>query len=209
MDECVREMTFEEEYEILKREANKLFESEIDGCETPKANCIVRRALRCIGKLEKEIKLCKEYKELEEKLCVMFAGDCSLSDVVENLERHITEHGKDHPVNARILTYEDADKWNEYRKLEEQGRLLKLQCNVGTEVFAIFPIGDHYEKCQIKKIEIRSTVIGKIRYFIEPTAHLGCSFSYFDDEFEKRVFLTKEEAEAKLKEMEASNIRDE
>lgn len=151
MDECVREMTFEEEYEILKREANKLFESEIDGCEEPKANCIVRRALRCIDKLTKENKLAKEYRELE-----------------------------------------------------EQGRLLKLQCNVGTEVFAIFPIGDHYEKCQIKKIEIRSSVMGKIRYFVEPTAHRGCSFSYFDDEFEKRVFLTKEEAEAKLKEMETS-----
>ena len=94
------------------------------------------------------------------------------------------------------------EELKEYKELEEQGRLLKLQCNVGTEVFAIFPIGDHYEKCQIKKIEIRSSVIGKIRYFVEPTAHRGCSFSYFDNEFEKRVFLTKEEAEARLKEME-------
>ena len=53
MDECVKEMTFEEEYEILKRETNELFENEIDGCEAPKANCIVRRALRCINKLTK------------------------------------------------------------------------------------------------------------------------------------------------------------
>ena len=60
----------------------------------------------------------KEYKKLEEKLCVMFAGDCSLSDVVENLERQITEPNKDHPVNARILTYKDAEKWNEYLELE-------------------------------------------------------------------------------------------
>lgn len=67
MGECVREMTFEEEYEILKREANKLFESEIDGCEPPKENCIVRRALRCIGKLEKEIELCKELGSLKKR----------------------------------------------------------------------------------------------------------------------------------------------
>lgn len=66
MSENVREMKFEEEYEILKREANELFEREEDGCEPPKANCIVRRALRCIGKLEKEIKLCNEYRNLEE-----------------------------------------------------------------------------------------------------------------------------------------------
>ena len=104
--------------------------------------------------------------------------------------------------------HEQLAQWleelKEYKELEEQGRLLKLQCNVGTEVFAIFPIGDHYEKCQIKKIEIRSTVLEKIRYFVEPIAHRGCSFSYFDNEFEKHVFLTKEEAEAKLKEMETS-----
>lgn len=104
---------------------------------------------------------------------------------------------------------EMLEKLKEYKELEEQGRLLKLQCNVGTEVFAIFPIGDHYEKCQIKKIEIHSTIIGKIRYFVEPTAHRGCSFSYFDNEFEKYVFLTKEEAEARLKEMETSSIGDE
>lgn len=54
----------------------------------------------------------KEYKELEEKLSVMFGGDCKLSDVVESLEKQITEPGKDHPVNARILTYKDAEKWN-------------------------------------------------------------------------------------------------
>ena len=48
-------------------------------------------------------------------------------------------------------------------------------------------------------------MIGKIRYFVEPTAHRGCSFSYFDNEFEKRVFLIKEEAEAKLKEMRRNN----
>lgn len=200
MDECVRKITLDEAIENARKVVNNCHQP-LMTFET--MNSIVKDNYREEHEqLVQWLEELKKYKELEEKLCVMFAGDCSLSDVVENLERQITEPDKDHPVNARILTYEDAEKWNEYLELEEQGRLLKLQCNVGTEVFAIFPIGDHYEKCQIKKIEIRSTVLEKIRYFVEPTAHRGCSFSYFDDEFEKRVFLTKEEAEAKLKEME-------
>mgnify|MGYP007038493431 CR=1 FL=1 len=207
MDECVRKITLDEAIENARKVVNNCHQP-LMTFET--MNSIVKDNCREEHEqLAQWLEELKKYKELEEKLCVMFAGDCSLSDVVENLERQITETDKDHPVNARILTYEDAEKWNEYRELEKQGRLLKVQCNVGTEVFAIFPIGDHYEKCQIKKIEIHSTMIGKIRYFVEPTAHMGCSFSYFDDEFENHVFLTKEEAEAKLKEMETSNIRDE
>lgn len=200
MSENARKMTLDEAIENARKVVNNCHQP-LMAFET--MNSIVKDNCREEHEqLVQWLEELKKYKELEEKLCVMFAGDCSLYDVVGNLERQITEPNKDHPVNARILTYEDAEKWNEYLELEEQGRLLKLQCNVGTEVFAIFPIGDHYEKCQIKKIEIRSTVLEKIRYFVEPTAHRGCSFSYFDDEFEKRVFLTKEEAEAKLKEME-------
>lgn len=140
----------------------------------------------------------------------------TIQEIIEHCERKI--EGYEKKVNMEFLYQESLtnlskEYWEhkqvseylkelmKYRELEEQGRLLKLQCNVGTEVFVIFPIGDHYEKCQIKKIEIRSTVLEKIRYFVEPTAHRGCSFSYFDNEFEKYVFLTKEEAEAKLKEM--------
>lgn len=53
-NEAVREMTFEEEYEILKKETNKLFGSEIERHEPHFANCVVRRALRCIRKLQNE-----------------------------------------------------------------------------------------------------------------------------------------------------------
>ena len=79
----------------------------------------------------------KEYKRLEEKLSIMFNGDCRLSDVVESLKRQISEPGKDHPVNARILTYGDAEKWNKYRKLEEQGKLLKLPCKINDTVWVV------------------------------------------------------------------------
>ena len=97
MDECVREMTFKEEYEILKREANKLFENEIDGCEAPKVNSIVRRALRCIDKLTKENKLDKEYMRLEEQTQRMIEltkdNICQLLYIgIHNTDEHIEKH---------------------------------------------------------------------------------------------------------------------
>lgn len=52
LDEAKREMTFEEEYEILLKEKDQLFATEIEGDETPFPNCVVRRALRCIRKLK-------------------------------------------------------------------------------------------------------------------------------------------------------------
>lgn len=100
------------------------------------------------------------------------------------------------PFAEKILT-----KLATYEDLEEQGLLMKLLCKVGTEVFAILPRDSHCTKCQIKKIEIRPTIFGKICYFAEPVAQRGCCFRYFDTEFGKVIFLTREEAEKKLEKM--------
>lgn len=102
--------------------------------------------------------------------------------------------------------YEQVAKWlkelKSYKEAEEQGLLVRLPCKVGTEVFCFFPGDSHYTKCQIKKIEIRPTIFGKTCYFAEPVAQRGCCYRYFDNEFGKFLFLTLEEAEKKLKEME-------
>ena len=52
--EATRKMTFDEEYEILQAEKNELFADEDEHAEPPFANCVVRRALRCIRKLKEE-----------------------------------------------------------------------------------------------------------------------------------------------------------
>jgi hypothetical protein len=71
--EAKREMTFDEEYEILQAEKNELFSKENDNEEPPFANCVVRRALRCIRKLKEErehyraIGTVSEFRELKEK----------------------------------------------------------------------------------------------------------------------------------------------
>lgn len=92
-------------------------------------------------------------------------------------------------------------KLAEYEDLEEQGLLVRLPCKVGTEVFCYFPGDSHYTKCQIKKIEICQSIFGNICYFAESVAQRGRCCRYYDNEFGKFLFLTREDAEKKLEEM--------
>lgn len=83
-----------------------------------------------------------------------------------------------------------------YEDLEEQGRLVKLPCKIGTEVYDITWWDNVQEKVVVK---------GKAYY---RTVHkhkiTKLPFTYSDiDDFGKTVFLTKSEAEQKLKAGEA------
>lgn len=96
---------------------------------------------------------------------------------------------KDHEQLAEWL-----EKSKEYQQLEEQGRLVKLPCKIGDEVYNITWWDDVQEKVVVKgKIYCRTVRKHKVTKSI---------FSYFDIlEFGKTVFLTRKEAEAKLKEL--------
>lgn len=96
------------------------------------------------------------------------------------------------------------EKLADYEDLEEQGRLIKLPCKVGDVVYA------YCDEFGILEYEVDSIVIDKhITYqcsaYSEP---IGDCPSECLDEIEpdisdigKTVFLTKSEAEAKLKEL--------
>lgn len=94
--------------------------------------------------------------------------------------------------NAYLLAVQK--KLKDYEDLEEQGRLLKLPCKIGTEVYNITWWDDAQEKVVVKgKTYCRTVRKHKVT---------KSAFDYFDiDEFGKTVFLTKSEAEAKLKEL--------
>jgi hypothetical protein len=78
----------------------------------------------------------------------------------------------------KILT-----KLGDYEDLEEQGRLIKLPCKVGTDIYYILGIPNE-TPCTID----------------------SCVFELSDiHEIGKTLFLTREEAEAKLKELRGSN----
>ena len=88
------------------------------------------------------------------------------------------------------------DKLSQYEELEEQGRLVKLPCKIGTEIYDITWWDNVQEKVVVK---------GKAYY---RTVHkhkvTKLPFTYSDiDNFGKTVFLTKSEAKQKLKEMES------
>lgn len=104
---------------------------------------------------------------------------------------------------------EMAKELGEYKKLEEQGLLLKLPCKVGDTVYCIH---GRYTKCSAynEKFEeyncqgCESECDSKKEYYIaETTADaFFCALSMLEGKFGQSIFLTQEEAEAKLKEME-------
>ena len=95
------------------------------------------------------------------------------------------------------------DKLAYYEDLEEQGRLLKLPCKVGDTLYRVNKVAKepvimmrvlqlcikqlHKDRTAIKIITINDDDMGENCYFLEDIG--------------KTVFLTKAEAEAKLKEL--------
>lgn len=67
-----------------------------------------------IEELEAEV---EPYRALEKRLTDMFGGELSLEDVTDELERYLKEPDNTHPINAKILTYEDAEAWDTYRAI--------------------------------------------------------------------------------------------
>lgn len=86
---------------------------------------------------------------------------------------------------AKLATYEQA---------EEQGLLLRLPCKVGSNIYRITDDGVDVADCR----EIR---VADEEMYIE--SNTFCDWISFD-KIGNTVFLTEEEAETKLKEMEGA-----
>lgn len=111
---------------------------------------------------------------------------------IKYLETTMNNSTKEYWEHKQVAEY--LRKFKDYESLEEQGRLLKLPCKFGTEVYNITWWDDVQEKVVVKGKTYYRTVH---KHIVSKSA-----FSYFDiGEFGKTVFLTKSEAEAKLKEL--------
>ena len=96
------------------------------------------------------------------------------------------------------------DKLAEYEDLEEQGKLLKLPCAVGDTVyyadneyyFTVLPV-------KVDEISIMesSAILYKCLLF-DGNGNVETQFDFDKDDFGKTVFLTQQEAEQALEEME-------
>jgi hypothetical protein len=139
------------------------------------------------------------YEDLEERLHKIFGEEStfSIADVIDALEMKLSEPDKKHPVNARILTYEEANKWQEYKDLEEQGLLVRLLCKVGDTAFRI----NKGAKNPIIELTVTQIDITRRSYNLEVIDRDCGELMYFKKDIGNSIFLTREEAEKKLEEM--------
>lgn len=96
------------------------------------------------------------------------------------------------------LMLDACKKLAEYEQLEEQGLLVSLPCKVGDTTFRI------NEGAKNPIIELTVTQINIIRksYNLEVVDKDGGELMYFKKDIGNSIFLTREEAEKKLEEME-------
>lgn len=108
-------------------------------------------------------------------LCHANPDDCKLDECVKCAQEH--------EQLAEWLT-----QLKEYQQLEEQGRLVKLPCKVGDTVYKIDRVSGKIKQHKVIHFEIERVDFDNYDY---------CFLHHFG----KTVFLSEEEAEAKLKEL--------
>lgn len=88
-------------------------------------------------------------------------------------------------------------KLKDYEDLEENGRLVKLPCKVGDTVYKVNKASKKVSQHKVIKFEIDKTDVTVYTMQIIFENYDFCFFHHFGE----TVFLTKSEAEAKLKEL--------
>lgn len=143
------------------------------------------------------------YEDMEELLEKVY-GECD--GLLETAIEHLVEHPEieiGNPGKARLLTDDDVDKWERWKKVEEQGWLLELPCMIDDTVYVWLGHNDFTEPfipCRVREIRIGS--YGIEMSLISNHEMIGHLSWHNVRDFGKTVFLTREEAEAKLKKME-------
>nr|DAI34014.1 MAG TPA: hypothetical protein [Caudoviricetes sp.] len=129
---------------------------------------------------------------------------CSQKQVWERLKQY--EDSKLSPEDAAnlhaILRLGDGMTLMRLRELavaDKEGRAIILPCKVGHRVFALLDTDKHISECEIKQIGLGNE-IGFVG--LEPIGARGRKYGVALNGFGKTVFLTREEAEKALREME-------
>lgn len=99
------------------------------------------------------------------------------------------------------------EKLKDYEDAEEQGLLLRLPCKVGDKIFLDFAgFGKDIDEFTVKDFHLDCFEDGETILFCDYESNDKTLSGQIDVmEFGKSVFLTREEAEVKLKEMEKEN----
>lgn len=98
------------------------------------------------------------------------------------------------------------EKLGEYEGLEEQGRLIKLPCKLGDKLYYTDSYCNTVVSVRLNEVIAQFVGINNYAYQYNCCSFDGCGDVYEEYEFDnndfgKTVFLTKSEAEEKLKEL--------
>ena len=148
-----------------------------------------------------------QYEDLEDLIGI------PMKDLAEILRQNIPEDCK-HPHKAVVLTDDDVDKWQDYKNAEEQGLLLRLPCKNWMDIVfgkqeTFFGIDESYIENPIREITVDSAdrftwYDGWETLVLNGADENGLDWEFSPEDIGKTVFLTKAEAEQKLKEMESN-----
>ena len=118
----------------------------------------------------------------------------------------LTNSDKEIPtlVNNAEYWLEVYFKLKDIEDAEEQGLLLRLPCKVGDTLYCITPyVKEPIITAHVLQMNIKQFYNKRIIVRIDVMNKMGES-CYFLDDIGKKVFLSREEAEAKLAEMEGA-----
>lgn len=121
------------------------------------------------------------------------------------------------PCGENSYNYKNLliEKLGKYEDLEEQGRLLKLPCKIGDDVYYVPSevnyklniLNRHSENNKVYRQKVEDFVLTRHGWYLEcdQDVKYGTGYILTDVSFCKTWFLTKTEAEAKLKELRGNN----
>ena len=124
-----------------------------------------------------------EFEDMEEFIGV------PLKEFTKIFRQHIPDECQ-HPQKAIVLTDGDVDKWREYQQLEENDKNI----NIPDKVYFI-------KDGQIQSGWVQEAVYSICRKTLLDIRYDDNSLAHYRGYLGNEVFLTKSEAEAKLKEL--------
>ena len=147
-----------------------------------------------------EIARCKEVK-------CPYDTDCSQKQVWERLKQYEDTGLSPEKVSWMKEVVEAAfdndtsriERAHNLHVADKEGRVIVLPCKVGHRVFALLDTDKHISECEVKQIGLGDE-IGFVG--LEPIGARGREYGVSLNGFGKTVFLTREEAEKALAEME-------
>lgn len=107
------------------------------------------------------------------------------------------------PCGENSYTYKGLllEALGKYEDLDKQGRLLRLPCRPNDIVYRI----NKAARVPIIKMAVKRIVLFDKSYALEVVDEYGGQLLFLEDDIGKVLYITREEAEAKLAEMEESH----